>query len=137
MKRMIVPMALFLLLGSVSAFAQGGPGGFQRRTVEERVKMIHQKMDSAFKLEAAKLTQVDSVFANYYRSQDKIREEMMSGGGQVDRQAMREKFQPVMDERDKKLQGILSADQYKTWKEVIEPSMRPQGNRGGGGGNGR
>jgi hypothetical protein len=132
MKRMIILVALFIFIGGVTAFAQGGP---QRRTVEERVQMIHQKMDSAFKLDKAKLTQVDSTFANFYRSQDKLRDEMMAsaGGGQIDRDAMRAKFQPLMDDRDKKLQGILTADQYKTWKDVIEPSMRPRGMRPNGG----
>jgi hypothetical protein len=134
MKRMIILVALFIFMGSVTAFAQGG--GFQRRTVEERVQAVHQKMDSAFKLDKAKLTEVDSTFATFYRAQDKMRDEMMSGGGQVDRDAMRAKFQPLMDDRDKKLQGILTADQYKTWKDVIEPSMRPRGMRPNGG-NGR
>src|SRR4029079_5157760 len=117
MKRMIIPITLFLLMGSVSAFAQGG---FQRRTVEERVQMIHQKMDSAFKLDEDKLANVDSLYANYYRTTDKMREDLMAGGGQPDQdsiQAMREKMQPLSEERDKKLQAILTADQYKTWKE--------------------
>ena len=136
MKRMMILVALFIFMGGVTAFAQGG-GGFQRRTVEERVQMIHQKMDSAFKLDKAKLTEVDSTFAGYYRGQDKVRDEMMAGGGQVDRDAMRAKLQPLMDDRDKKLQGILTADQFKTWKDVIEPSMRPRGGpmRGGNGNN--
>ncbi|HJW27769.1 MAG TPA: hypothetical protein VJ508_00795, partial [Saprospiraceae bacterium] len=105
----------------------------QRRTVEERVQIIQQKLDSAFKLDKAKLADADSVFANFYRATDKMREEMMSGGGQPDFQAMREKMQPLMDERDKKLQGILTADQFKTWKEQIEPSLRPRRQGGGGG----
>jgi hypothetical protein len=112
----------FILLAIVS----NAQGSFQRRTVEERVQMAQQKFDSAFKLDKAKLADADSVFANYYRGQDKIREEMMSVGGQPDFQAMREKMQPLMDERDKKLQGILTADQYKTWKDAIEPSLRPR-----------
>ena len=37
----------------------------------------------------------------------------MSGGGQPDFQAFREKMQPFIDERDKKLQGILTAEEYK------------------------
>ena len=130
MKKMLFIAPMFLII-AISASAQGG-GGFQRRTVEERVQMIHQKMDSAFKLDKTKAADVDSAFATYYRASDKAREEMMNGGGQFDRQAMMEKMQPLMDERDKKLQGILSADQYKTWKETIEPSMRgggrPRGN---------
>ena len=131
MKLKIALIAPLFVFGVVAANAQGGG---QRRTVEERVQMVHQKIDSAFKLDKAKAADVDSAFANYYRSQDKLRQDMMSGGGQPDFQAMREKMQPLADERDKKLQGILTADQYKVWKEQIEPSMRPQRRQGGGGG---
>ncbi|HEY2721455.1 MAG TPA: hypothetical protein VGI82_07010 [Chitinophagaceae bacterium] len=125
----------FFILVAVTSNAQGG--GFQRRTVEERVQMVHQKLDSAFKLDKTKLADADSAFATYYRAQDKLRADMMSGGGQPDFQAMREKMQPLMDDRDKKLQTILTADQFKTWKETIEPSMRPRRMGGGGGGNNR
>ena len=131
MKTKITWMIISLVFGAIAANAQGG---FQRRTVEERVQMVQQKLDSAFKLDKAKLAQADSAFANFYRGTDKIRDEMMSGGGQPDFQAMREKAQPLIDERDKKLQGILTADQFKTWKEQIEPSMRPRRQGGGGGG---
>ena len=62
-------------------------GGFQRRTVEERLQIVNQKLDSAFKLDKTKLTDADSAFANFYRATDKLREDMMSGGGQFDRQA--------------------------------------------------
>ena len=117
----------FVLLAAV-ANAQG----FPRRTVEERVQMVQQKFDSAFNLDKAKLADTDSVFANYYRAQDKVRQDMMSGGGQRDFQAMREKMQPFMEERDRKLQGILTADQYKTWKDAIEPSLRPRRQNNGG-----
>jgi len=51
--------------------------------------------------------------------------ELMSSG-QQDFQAMHEKMQPLMEERDKKLQAILTAAQYNTWKEGIEPSLRPR-----------
>ena len=123
MKTKVTIMISFFILFAVIANAQGG---FQHRTVEERVQIVEQKFDSAFKLDKPKLADVDSVFANYYRAQDKLREEMMSGGGQPDYQAMREKMQPLMDERDRKLQAIITADQFKTWKEAIEPSLRPR-----------
>ena len=126
MKKRFLLFIGILLTCAIGVNAQGG-GNFQRRTVEERVQTIHQKMDSAFKLDAKKLAQADSVFANYYRSSDKLREELMAGGG--DRSAMREKMQPLADARDKELQVVLGDENYKVWKEVIEPSMR----RGGGG----
>jgi hypothetical protein len=120
--KITIMISSFILLAAVA----NAQGGFQHRTVEERVQIVQQKFDSAFKLDKPNLADVDSVFANYYRAQDKLREEMMSGSGQPDFQAMREKMQPLMDERDKKLQAIIAEDQFKTWKEAIEPSLRPR-----------
>lgn len=131
MKTKVVLMISSFLFAAVAVNAQGG---FQRRTVEERVLAVQQKLDSAFKLDKTKLADADSTFANYYRATDKVREDMMSGGGQFDRQAFMDKLQPITDDRDKKLQTILTADQFKTWKETIEPSMRRRP-AGGGGGN--
>ena len=119
-----------LLLTGIAVNAQGG---FQRRTVEERVKSVHEKFDSAFKLEATKLAKVDTVFTQYYKATDKIREDMRASGERPDFQTMRDKMQPYADARDKELTVILTEEQYKKWKAEIEPSMmrRP----GGGGGN--
>lgn len=122
----VVVLALFAA-GTVMA------QGFQRRTVEERVKIVHEKLDSAFKLGTAKQAQADSAFATYYRATDKLREELTSGGERPDMQVMREKMQPLVEARDKELQAILGDDNFKIWKSQIEPSMRPQ--RGPGGGN--
>ncbi len=117
-----------LLLGVASVNAQGGGGGgFQRRTVEERVKTIHEKMDSAFKPGAQKLADIDSLFTTYFKAQDKLREEMMSGGERPDPQVMREKMQPLVTERDDKLKKMLTEEQFKKWKDEIEPSMRRPG----------
>lgn len=127
MKRKVLMLFVIMLSGVLVTNAQ-----FQRRTVEERVKMVHTKIDSAFKLDAQKMADVDSIFSNFYRSQDKLREDMMNGG---DRQAMREKMQPLMEDRDSKLKAVLGDDNFKVWQEQIEPSMRPQ-RRGGGGGGG-
>jgi hypothetical protein len=123
---------IFFIAVTVSRAQQGG-GGPQRQTVEQRVASIHHRVYSAFKLEAKKLAEVDSIFANYYRASDKVRADMMAGGGQVDRQAMMEKMQPLTDDRDAKLKAALGDDKYKIWKEQIEPSMRRPGGGGGGG----
>lgn len=117
-----------LLTGSVLNAQPGGP----RLTVEERVKNVHVKVDSAFKPEAAKLVQVDSAFAVYYRAQDQLRAELMSTGERPDMQVMREKMQPLVEARDTKLKAALTAAQFETWKKEIEPTLMPR--RGGGGG---
>jgi periplasmic protein CpxP/Spy len=130
-------MVFFLAVAFGAVFtvnAQGGGGGFQRRTVEERVKSVMDKLVD-FKLDKDKTTQTDSAFSAYYRAQDKMREEMMAAGGPPDRDAMREKMQKNAGERDEKLKKIFTADQFKKWKDEIEPTTRPQ-RPGGGGGNG-
>ena len=133
MKKTIVVIALIMLAGTVSSFAQGG-GGFQMPSPEERVKRVHAKMDSAFKLDETKMKQVDAAYLDYYQKQDKVREEVMAGGGGGGGfQLMQEKMKPHTDELDAKLKTTLGDDNFKVWKEQIEPTLRG-GRRGGGGG---
>jgi hypothetical protein len=126
MTKRILMLAL-ILSAAFAVNAQGGPGG-PRRSVEERVQAVHEKLEAALKLDATKMTQVDSVFATYYRATDKVREEIIAGGG--DRSAMREKMQPYADARDKELKVLLGEENFKKWKDEIEPTLR----RGGAGG---
>jgi hypothetical protein len=130
MKKQFFLAAVAAVLSFTAVQAQGG-GNFQRRTPEERLKPIHDKMDSAFKLEPAKLKQVDEIFLNSFKEMDKKMEDLRAGG-QPDRDAMMAARKEVNDARDAKLKEVLTEAQLKTWKEEIEPSMRPQ--RGGGGG---
>ena len=134
MKRQILVAAVAALFSINAASAQGG-GNFQRKTPEERLKPIHEKLDSAFKLDAEKMKQVDEIFLNSFKEQDKKMEELRAGGGQMDRDAMMAAREKLVGERDAKLKGVLTEDQMKTWKDQIEPTTRPQrGNKSGGGG---
>jgi periplasmic protein CpxP/Spy len=129
-------MCLLLVCGLAIVVSVNAQPGQSRRSVEERVKIAHDKLDSAFKLDPSKIVLVDSVFAGYYRSSDKVREELRSGDSRPDFSLVREKMQPLADSRDKELKGILTEDQFKIWKDQIEPSMRtkrgdgPRGPRG-------
>jgi protein CpxP len=134
MKKAILLIAI-VLTGVLAVQAQGNGGGFQRRTPEERLKLTKEKL-ADLKLNQDQTTKSDSVFMDSYRTQDKIFEEMRAGGGQPDREAMREKFQKLAADRDEKLKKIFTEDQFKKWKDEREPSLRPQRrNNGGGGGN--
>ena len=133
MKKQILLAAIAALFSFTAVNAQGG-GNFQRRTPEERLKPVHDKIDSAFKLDAAKLKQVDEIFLNSFKDQDKKMDELRAGGGQPDRDAMMAARKEINDARDAKLKEVLTEAQMKTWKDEIEPSLRPQ--RGGGGGRG-
>lgn len=126
---------IFLLLASsmalsVITYAQPG-GGFQRRTPEERAAAIHQKLDSAFKLDATTLAKVDTAMVALFKAQDAKRQEMMSGG-MPDRETMMAEMKKYSDAQDEILKAVLKEDQFTIWKEKIQPSMRPQRQGGGG-----
>lgn len=129
MKKAILLLAI-AITGVLAVQAQGG-GGFQRRTPEERLKQTKEKL-ADLKLDKDQTTKSDSVFMDHYKTQDKMFEEMRAAGGPPDREQMREKMQKLDGDRDDKLKKIFTEDQYKKWKDEIEPALRPQ--RGGGGG---
>jgi len=131
MKKKILLLSAFALLSFCAVNAQGGGGGMQRMTVPERVKLVMDKL-ADFKLDKDKTALTDSAFTEYYRGGQKMREEAMAGGGQPDRDAMREKMKKLADERDEKLKKIFTDEQYKKWKDEIEPTTRPQRPPGGG-----
>ena len=140
MKKVFLLLAI-AITGTSAVQAQGGPGGgggFQRRTPEERLKQVKEKLVD-LKLDGDQTTKSDSTFLEFFRAQNKMIEDMRAGGGAPDRDAMREKMQKMSADRDEKLKKIFTEDQYKKWKDEIEPSMRPQrggGPRGGGAGGG-
>jgi len=127
MKKMFV--CLLALLGS-AVVVSAQPGG-TRRTPEERVAVIHQKLDSAFKLEASKLAVLDTALVALYKAQDAKRQEMMAGGS-FDRDAFMEEMKKYNDAQDEMFKAVLTKEQYEIWKEKIQPAMRPQRQGGGG-----
>ncbi len=130
MKKKMLLFAAFSLLAFFAVNAQGGP----RMTVPERVKTVMDKL-ADFKLDKDKSDQTDSAFTNFYRGQQKMMEDMRASGAQPDRDKMMEGRKKLSDERDDKLKKIFTDDQFKKWKDEIEPSMRQQRPGGGGGGN--
>jgi protein CpxP len=129
MKKKILLLAGFAMLTFFAVNAQQGGGGMQR-PIPERVKMVMDKLVD-FKLDKDKTALTDSAFTNYYRGQQKMMEDMRASGGQPDREKMMEGRKKLADERDEKLKKIFTDEQFKKWKDEIEPTTRPQ--RPGGG----
>lgn len=126
----LLSMALFAAVISVNA--QGGGGGMMRRSPEENTKRVVDTLNSVFKLDQDKQTQVQSVFMDFYTAGNKMRE-AAQGGAPFDRS----KYEEMTTARDEKLKKILTEDQFKKFKDDIEPAMRPRrGGGGNGGGNG-
>jgi hypothetical protein len=134
MKKAIFLLITVAIAGIYTANAQGGGGNFQPRTPEEQLKAVKEKLVD-LKLTPDQTTKSDSAFVKYFRTRTKMMEEMRAGGAQPDRDAMREKSQKLMTDRDDELKKIFDEGQFKKWKDEIEPSLR-QRRGGGGGGNG-
>ena len=121
----IFSILLTFFVTAIAINAQPG-GGFQRRTPEQRVAAIHEKLDSAFKLEASKFQTLDTALTVLYRQQETKMREMFSGGERPDRETMMAERKKYADAQDEMMKAVLTEEQFAIWKEKIEPSMRPQ-----------
>jgi protein CpxP len=128
MKIKIGLLFTMMLAGVMMANAQGGGGRGMRRTPEERSKRVVDTLTTVFKLDQDKQTQATAAFVDYNKAIDKLREGMQSGT-----RPDQTEFQKLTGDRDEKLKKVLTDDQFKKFKDEIEPAMRPR--RGGGGNN--
>lgn len=132
MKKILITVLAIVAI-QFTSFAQGG--GFQRQTPEEQAAKIVHVLDSAFKLIPGNAAKLDTALTVLYKAQnDRIRE-IMAGGERPDRETMMAERKKYTDARDEMIKMVITAEQFTTWKETIEPSMRPQrpGGTGGGG----
>ena len=95
--------------------------GFQRRTVEERVKRVVDTMTTVFKIEKEVQDQASAVFTDYYKESDKLREGLAQG-----ERPDRTQMDKLIADRDEKLKKVLSEEQFKKFKDEIEPALRPR-----------
>lgn len=121
MKSKIILLVTLLFAGVLSSQAQQGQGG-QRRTAEERTKSIVDRLNDSLQLSAAQKTDIDAVYLEFYKGQDKLREGLQPG--QRPERADQDK---LSEARDAKLKVILKEEQFTKLK-AMEAAMR---NRGG------
>ncbi|MGH2648578.1 MAG: hypothetical protein ACRDE8_13460 [Ginsengibacter sp.] len=115
-----ITMFIVLLFGM--AISTNAQQGMQRRTVEERVKATMDKLTTPLSLDQAEQDKTSAVFTDFYTAQDKMREDARASGNRPDRSV----FEKMRNDRDEKLKAIFTDDQYKKFKDEVEPTMRPQ-----------
>lgn len=118
MKTKITMLIAFIIIATTGVYAQG----MQRRTVPERVKIAMDKITPALSLDATQQASTDSVFTDFFTAQMKMFQDARASGERPDRS----QFQKLMEDRDSKLKGIFTADQYTKWKNEVEATLRPQ-----------
>jgi protein CpxP len=119
MKTKISMLVAFLFAATLCTQAQQG---MQRRTVEERVKFAMDKISDPLKLDQTQQDKTTAVFTDYFTTQDKMREDARASGNRPDRSVMEKNI----NDRDEKLKTIFTDDQFKKFKDEIEPTLRPQ-----------
>ena len=119
MKLKILFFSLFVFAAGLMVQAQGQ--GFQRRTVEERVKRVVDTLTTVFKLEKSVQDQTSTVFTDYYKASDKLREGLAEG-----ERPDRTQMEKLSGDRDEKLKKVLTEEQFKKFKDEIEPALRPR-----------
>jgi len=125
MKTIFSLVIMFFIAGIVTVNAQA-----QRRTVEERVKDVMEKM-AVLKLDNNQTEKVTAIFKETFTAQEKQMQEMRASGS-FDREAIMAARKKATEERNEKLKIILSEEQFSSFKKDIEATLQPQ--RGGGGG---
>ena len=119
MKTKISMLVAFLFAATLSTQAQQG---MQRHTVEERVKFAMDKISDPLKLDQTQQDKTTAVFTDYFTTQDKMREDARASGNRPDRSVIEKNI----NDRDEKLKTIFTDDQFKKFKDEIEPALRPQ-----------
>lgn len=124
MKTKIATVIALLFAITISVNAQQR---IPKRTVEERVKSAMDKLTAPLNLDTAEQSKTTAVFTDFYTTQDKMREDARASGNRPDRSV----FEKMANDRDEKLKTIFTENQYKKFKDEIEPTLRPQRQRGG------
>ncbi len=119
-----ITLAVALMFAATFATKAQQQQGFQRKTVEERVKSAMQKISDPLKLDKDEQDKTTAVLTDFYTQQDKMRQDARASGNRPDRST----FEKMANDRDDKLKGIFTEDQFKKFKDEVEPSMRPQRN---------
>jgi len=116
--RKFLLMCCFLVGITAMSYAQGGG---QRRSPEERAKM----MQTQLKLTDDQTAKVTTI----YQAQTKQIDSLRNAGG--DRSA----FRPIMQATNDKIKAILTPEQATAWQKMMDEQRAQRQQGGGGGGN--
>ncbi len=136
MKKILITVLAIVAI-HFTPFAQGGGGQRQMQTPEQQAAKLVHVLDSAFKLTPANAAKLDTAFTVLFKAQNDRMKEIMAGGERPDRETMMAERKKYSDARDEMIKMMITAEQFTTWKETIEPSMRPARPAGTGGGGNR
>jgi periplasmic protein CpxP/Spy len=122
MKAILITITVLIGL-SASGYSQTMPGK-QKRTAEERAKMMTEALDKKLNLSSEQESKVYELYLDRTKDMEKMRRERME-----DKQERIVKNKRQADDQDKKLQKILNDDQYRMYLEQRKINKEKMKNR--------
>lgn len=132
MKKFIAGLVIVVSLVSGTSYAQGGGGGRGGDPAQRKARTVQVLKDS-LQLSEEKANKVADIQEEFAPKTREIMQDQSS-----DRDAKMAKFKEVQDEMNKKVKGVLTADEYAKYETFQKNRMgrgmgRGQGGPGGGG----
>ena len=118
MKNRLLVLTLALFAFITSGHAQtDSTGKSKNSTPEQRAKLQTDRMKDKLVLSDDQYKQVLDINTGYAQKLDPI---LKSDKGKF---AKYRQAKPLLDEKDKKLKGVLTPDQYKQWQDLKKEMM--------------
>lgn len=125
MKTLKLLLTICLISSAAGTYAQdgqGGGGGYQQLSPEDRAYNQTKQMKKMLSLSKEQFDKIEIINVKYAMLMDST---MRANGGFSPE--MREKMKPMMEAKDKEIRPILTEDQMKLYEE----SRKKMGNGGG------
>lgn len=115
----------FMLAATLTVNAQQGQGrgGQMARTPEDRVKVFSERVLPELKVDKDQQKQLETIYLDFYKEQNKMFEAMREKGDRPDRAAM----EKMTNDRDEKVKKVLNEKQFKKLKEIEESQRQRMG----------
>ena len=117
----IVISLFFLLFGSIS-FAQPGSGNMKPPTIEERLKMINEKICQPLKLDKNQTAKVVDAYKVFFIEMDKL----IDFKSNPPKMPEKSKADALAKIRDDKVKKIIPNNLYVKYEELEKTTRPPQ-----------
>jgi len=121
MKTKLFLAAITILLGISNCFSQPGKGGMKPPSIEERLKMVNEKICQPLKLDNTQSEKVNSAFNEFFLEMDKLVDKSTNPPTRPEKS----KVDALAKIRDDKVKQAIPEVLYTKYLE-LEKSTRPK-----------
>jgi hypothetical protein len=121
MKTKLFLTAITILLGISNCFSQPGKGGMKPPSIEERLKMVNEKICQLLKLDNTQSEKVNSAFNEFFLEMDKLVDKSTNPPTRPEKS----KVDALAKIRDDKIKQVLPEGLFTKYLE-LEKTTRPK-----------